>query len=144
MKRSCFLIKLVAVASVISSCNSNNLGDNIYVLEGDRKEDRIIVECTGKSFGDCIAGDYLIPRTYAEHFDNGEYSEFVDSAKANGDFIIASTVSVKSGTKSYWIIDKKKKRLDRRNGGALPFVLGPLDPKAFSRERKKRNIGLNF
>ena len=44
----------------ITSCGSNNIGENIYLLEGDRKEDRIIVECTGKNFGDCIGGTYLI------------------------------------------------------------------------------------
>jgi len=86
---------------MLSSCNSNNnLGDNIYLLEGDRREDRIIVECTGKSFGDCIGATYLVPTAYKEHFNkNGDYSEFVDSVKSDNDYVIATTASVRKREK---------------------------------------------
>jgi len=107
-----FFVALPVLIGLLSSCNSDNLGDNIYLLEGDRREDRVIVQCTGKSFGDCIAGTYLIPMAYEEHFDkNGDYSKFVDSVKSDNDYVIATTISVSNGIKTYWIIDKKKKRL---------------------------------
>jgi len=144
MKKLLLLFNIITLIGILSSCNSKNLGDNIYLLDGDRKEDRIIVECTGKSFRDCIGGTYLIPRSYEEHFSNGYYSEFVDNAKANEDYIIASTVSVNNGIKRYWIIDKKKKKLDKTMDNDSSFILGPLDFNSFLEERKKSNIRLNF
>jgi len=72
MRYPYFLLSLIILIGILSSCNTNNLGDNIYLLEGDRREDRIIVECTGKSFGDCIGGTYLVPTAYLEHFKNGK------------------------------------------------------------------------
>lgn len=109
-----FLFSMIILTGILPSCNSNNLGENIYLLEGDRREDRIIVECTGKSFGDCIVGEYLVPTAYEEHFKNGKYSEFVDSVKADNDYVIATTVSISNGIKSYWIIDKKKEKTSQR------------------------------
>jgi hypothetical protein len=114
------------------------------LLEGDRREDRIIVECTGKSFGDCTGGTYLVPTAYQEHFKNGKYSEFVDSVKADNDYVIATTISVSDGIKNYWIIDKKKKRLRSTNDNLHSFVLGPLDFSSFLEERRKNDIRLNF
>jgi len=128
---------MIILIGILPSCNSNNLGDNIYLLEGDRREDRIIVECTGKSFGDCIAGEYLVPAAYEEHFKNGKYSEFVDSVKADNDHVIATTVSISNGIKSYWIIDKKKKRLRNAKDNPHSFVLGPVDFSSFSKKREK-------
>lgn len=144
MKNILLAVTIVTLICILSSCNSNNLGDNIYLLEGDKNEDRIIVECTGKSFRDCITGTYLIPRSYEEHFNNGKYSEFVDNVKSSGDYIIASTVSVHSDIKKYWIIDKKKKRLDKNIDNESYFIVGPLDFNSFLEERKKKNISLNF
>ena len=139
-----FLINIIILISILSSCNSNNLGDNIYLLEGDRKEDRIIVECTGKSFGECIAGIYLIPRGYEQHIIKGNYSEFVDSFKASNDYIIATTININSGIKSYWIIDKKKKRVHGAKDNIRSFISGPLDFNSFSQERRRNEIDLNF
>ena len=139
-----FLFSMIILIGILPSCNSNNLGENIYLLEGDRREDRIIVECTGKSFGDCIAGEYLVPKAYDEHFKEGKYSEFVDSVNADNDYVIAITVSISNGIKSYWIIDKKKKRLRSTKDNLHSFVLGPLDFNSFLEERKKNGIRLNF
>ncbi len=97
-----------------------------------------------KDFGDCTAGTYLVPTAYEEHFKNGKYSEFVDSVKADNDYVIATTVSVSNGIKSYWIIDKKKKRVSRINDNLHSFVLGPLDFTSFLEEKRKNDIKLNF
>ena len=146
-----FFVALPVLIGLLSSCNSDNLGDNIYLLEGDRREDRVIVQCTGKSFGDCIAGTYLIPMAYEEHFDkNGDYSKFVDSVKSDNDYVIATTISVSNGIKTYWIIDKKKKRLSGikeqhpSKNNVHSFVDGPLDLTSFLEEKRKKNIRLNF
>ena len=144
MKKLLLLLNIITLIGILSSCNSNNLGNNIYLLEGDRKEDRIIVECTGKSFSDCIGGTYLIPKSYKEHISNGYYSEFVDNAKANEDYIFASTVCVNNGIRRYWIIDKKKKKLGKTIDNNSSYILGTLDLNSFLEERKKSNIRLNF
>ncbi len=43
MRRPHLLLSIIILIGIFSSCNTNNLGDNIYLLEGDRREDRIIV-----------------------------------------------------------------------------------------------------
>jgi len=138
-----FLFSMIILIGILPSCNSNNLGDNIYLLEGDRREDRIIVECTGKSFGDCIAGEYLVPAAYEDTL-KMENTQVVDSVKADNDHVIATTVSISNGIKSYWIIDKKKKRLRNAKDNPHFFVLGPLDFSSFSKQKRKNDIRLDF
>jgi len=144
MRDPCFLLSLIILIVILSSCNTNNLGDNIYLLEGDRRENRIIVESTGKGFAGCIAGEYLVLAAYEEHFKNGKYSEFVDSVKADNDHVIATTVSISNGIKSYWIIDKKKEKTWSDKDNPHSFVLGPLDFSSFSEEKRKNDIRLDF
>ena len=145
MRYTYFFFVIIELTRILPGCNSNDLGDNIYLLEGDRREDRIIVECTGKSFGDCIGGTYLIPTAYEQHFNkNGNYSEFVDSVEANNDYVIATTIRVSDSGRSYWIIDKKKKRLRGSENNIHSFVFGPLDLSSFQEEKRKNNIGLKF
>lgn len=40
---------------------AHNLGNKLTLLEGDKKEDRLIVYCTGYSAGVCIAGTPVVP-----------------------------------------------------------------------------------
>ena len=143
MKNLILLPAVVTMITVLSGCDSNSLGDNIYLLEGDRKEDRIIVECTGKSFGDCKGGTYLIPRSYEEHFHDGKYSEFVDKVKSDDDYVIACTIGVNNDVKRYWVIDKKKKRSHGTDDNHS-YVSGPFDYNSFLEERRKNNIKINF
>lgn len=121
----------------LSACSSKDLGKNIYVLEGDRVQDKIIVYCTGKSFGDCISGSYLIPKSYNEHFDSsGHYKEYVDDVAYNNKYIIATTFFIREQKKRYWLITK--------NADRDKFILGPLDYEKFLLEKKERGITLDF
>lgn len=130
-------IALICCVFLIAGCNSTKLGGGIYLLEGDRAEDRIIVKCTGQNFNECITGDYLIPRSYNDHFDsNGHYVEYVEKVKSNRTYIIATSILVSSNEKRYWIIIKR--------GRPTIEVLGPLDYNSFNIELKKNNVRLNF
>ncbi len=73
-----------------------------------------------------------------------ENTQVVDSVKADNDHVIATTVSISNGIKSYWIIDKKKKRLRIAKDNPHSFVLGPLDFSSFSEEKRKNDIRLDF
>ena len=130
------VIVLLFGVCLVSACNSSNLGGGIYLLEGDRIEDRIVVRCRGKSFNDCVTGDYLIPRSYHDQFDsNGHYSQYVKEVKSNSAYIIATTILVKTREKRYWIILKTNKPQE---------VIGPLDKTTFNVELKKNKINLRF
>ena len=61
----------------------NNLGDNFSLLDGDKIEDRVIVYCSGRSAGGCVAGTPIVP-VYSRHIDkDGHFAEYVETAKAN-------------------------------------------------------------
>ena len=101
---------LVIMISFILSCRQawgdNDLGDNFSLLEGDRIEDRVIVYCSGRSAGACRAGTFIVP-VYSRQFDTeGQYAEYVETAKSNDDFIIARTLQIKGKKENYWIINK--------------------------------------
>ena len=70
---------------VFASCNSlwgdHRLGKNISLLEGDRREDRVIVYCLHEE-GNCNSGIYLLP-TYERHYDNGKYAEYIEEVRSN-------------------------------------------------------------
>lgn len=121
----------------LSACSSKDLGGGIYILEGDRVQDKIIVYCLGKKFGDCISGSYLIPRSYNEHFDSsGHYKEYVDNVAYNNDYIIATTFFIQERKHRYWIVVKNAER-DKS-------ILGPLDYKTFLFEKEARQMTLDF
>ena len=82
----------------------NDLGDNFSLLEGDRPEDRVIVYCSGRSWGVCTSGTLIVP-VYSRHMDkSGRYAEYVESVKSNDDFIIARTIQLKDKAENYWIV----------------------------------------
>ncbi len=126
----------------------NDLGDNFSLLEGDRTEDRIIVQCSGRSAGACIAGTYIVP-SYSQHMDtNGHYAEYVEIAKSNDDFIIAKTLQVKNKRANYWVISKgfDITNCDKINCDSIiqSHVIGPLDQNEFQRKTSELKINLEF
>ncbi len=126
----------------------NDLGDNFSLLEGDRIEDRIIVYCSGRSGGACMAGTYIVP-VYSRHMDSaGHYAEYVETAKSNEDFIVAKTLQVKDKTANYWIIDKgfSINNCDKMNCDSLiqSHVIGPLDKNEFQKKTSELKLGLTF
>jgi hypothetical protein len=119
----------------------SDLGDNFSLLEGDRKEDRVIVFCDGRDVGACKSGDYIVP-TYERHYDNkGGYAEYVAAATSNKNWIIAKTVQVVDNKENYWIVDKAyREGSDKRQ----PKVMGPFRLSDFRTKREELNISLEF
>lgn len=123
----------------------NELGDNFSLLEGDRTEDRVIVYCSGRSAGVCTGGTFIVPM-YSRHLDkNGNYVEYVETAKSNDKFIIARTIQLKDGVKNYWVVYKD---LNISNCNDMycdsTKVLGPLNETEFRTKTVDLNIDLEF
>ncbi|MCU7548295.1 DUF3997 domain-containing protein [Chitinophagaceae bacterium LB-8] len=136
---------LFAILFLTSSCRQmwgdNPLGDSLSLLEGDRKEDRIIVRCTGYSGGACYIGEQLIPG-YDRHMDaEGHYAEYVEKATSNNDWIIAKSIQVKDKSENYWIIDK---HFSSKKGNSQFNVMGPFKLLEFRNKTKELNIDLEF
>ena len=128
--------------------DDNDLGDNFSLLEGDRIEDRIIVYCTGRSGGACMAGTYIVP-VYSRHYDStGHYAEYVETAKSNDDFIIAKTLQVQDKRANYWIIDKDFSidNCDKINCDSIiqSHVFGPFDKNEFQQKASELKLNLRF
>lgn len=144
-------MNLLMIFLLSLGCNSTKLGNGIYLLEGDRVEDRIIVKCSGWSYKECISGSYLIPRSYNNHFDsNGHYSEYVEEATSNKKWVIAKTLQIKDNKENYYIISKDFDitGLDcaKANCDSIlqSHVTGPLTLTEFENKKKSMNIALNF
>jgi hypothetical protein len=147
------LILLFFTVFALSSCwrqmwGDNDLGDNFSLLEGDRIEDRIIVYCSGRSGGACMAGTYIVP-VYSRHMDSaGHYAEYVETAKSNDDFIVAKTLLVKDKTANYWIINKDFKidSCEKINCDSLiqTHVVGPLDKDEFQKKISELKLNLKI
>jgi hypothetical protein len=126
----------------------NDLGDNFSLLEGDRTEDRVIVYCSGRSAGACMAGTFIVP-SYSRHMDaDGRYAEYVETAKSNEEFIIAKTTQLKDKRANYWIINKDFKidNCDNINCDSIiqSHVSGPLDQSEFQKKTSELKIDLKF
>lgn len=142
---------LIAIFSTISCrqmWGDNDLGDNFSLLEGDRIEDRIIVYCSGRSAGACIAGTFIVP-IYSRHMDStGRYAEYVETAKSNDDFIIARTLHINDKKKNYWVISKNFSldNCDKMNCDSIiqSNVIGPLDYSQFKTKQIDLGINLQF
>lgn len=146
------LTLILFVSLFLSSCGrqawgDNDLGDNFSLLEGDRTEERVIVYCSGRSGGACMAGTFIVP-SYSRHMDSGHYAEYVETAKSSDDFIIARTNQVKDKKVNYWIINKDFKiaNCDIINCGSIiqSHVLGPLDQSEFQKKTSELKIDLTF
>lgn len=141
-------LKFFLVLLLIYSCNTSNLGDNFFLLEGDKKEDRVIVYCTGKDEKECHSGIPVIP-TYDKQFKNDAYAEYVELVKANRDWIIARTISVENNYNNYWILSKDiKVDLDNCSGNCRDIVksniYGPFSQSNFLNKKRELNIELEL
>jgi hypothetical protein len=146
------IVLFILVCILLNSCSgeeSANLGNNLVLLEGDNKKDRAIVYCSGRSFGSCYAGIYVIP-TNLQHMENGRYAEYVETAKSNNKWIIAKSVFVDTKDERYWIMDKDFK-LDITNCDSMncdsilqSHVKGPFDINSFNGKKSDLGIDLAF
>ncbi|WP_126246338.1 hypothetical protein [Chitinophaga rhizosphaerae] len=143
---------ILAFPIIMFSCaklwGDNDLGSNLTLLEGDRKEDRVIVYCSSKS-GVCESGIPVVPKYERQFNKDGRYAEFVDAAVANKDWIIVRTIELRNNSKNYWLIDKKFSLPDdciNINCDSIlqKHVIGPLDSSGFIIKTESLNINLSF
>lgn len=143
-------ILFIVILFVLYSCKTNNnLGNNFYLLEGDRKEDRVIVFCSNKNGIGCDGGLYVVP-SYKNHFDSkGNYSEYVLSAKSDKNWIIVETEMVNEKTERYWLVNKHfymdKNKCDQIDCNSLiqEHVLGPFTHVELLSHLKEYKIMIN-
>ncbi len=133
-----------------SSFISGNLGNNLYLMDGDRESDRIIVFCSNKDVLGCYSGACIIPPN--KYLLNGDkqridryYLEYVKTVQSNKNYVIAKTYNNNDKKYNYWLIDKK---FDETNIQAeiiiSSYLTGPLDSVQFYRLIQEKNIDLKF
>ena len=144
-KRAYLIIGGITIITVLVSCreifSNHSLGSNFSLMEGDKKEDRIIVYCAGKEENECNGGTFVIPR-YKDHMINGKYAEYVETAKSNNNWIIAKTFQMHAKLEKYWIINKNftiaNLNCDKINCDSIiqSQVIGPLNIDEFQEKTK--------
>jgi len=139
MKEHCrfFIILFFASCSCESYYGYKDLGSNYYLYyEGTRTD---IIHARDEKSGREGSGFPVIPAR-------------VTRVEFNERYIIALNEIYSTGTRNFWIIDKKKKELalanmDRREPYEkywMAGVSGPMDLTSFYAELKKKNIKLRF
>ena len=84
---------------------SYSLGNNIYMLEGDKGR-KTIVNGTTIEGNTCYSGDQLIP-TYENQYDSiGNFAEYVVDARTDDNWIIAKTGNKITNQRKYYILNK--------------------------------------
>lgn len=154
MNRIIHLFFAAIIITFFSSCDcslvgAENLGKNLALLEGDVREDKVIVYCGNKE-NCCSGGAYILP-TYENHYDKkGNYAEFIEEVAYNERWILVKSFLVKENKFNYWIIDKnfdlkdssftegKKIEMIRKN------VIGPLNKKKLDDLIKNNKIKLSL
>ncbi|CAL2055087.1 hypothetical protein [Tenacibaculum sp. 190524A05c] len=142
MKRI-ILILLTLFVSCEEFEGSYNLGSNVFLIEGDKSEDRIIVYCTKKTKF-CSSGNYIIPISYDNQFHNGKYEEYVKRAISNNNWIIVETYKISTKQKRFWIIDIRNLDKTSAYDQIKSSVFGSYTYKEFMEEKLSRGVELNF
>ncbi len=154
LKLGAAIVPFLLFIMLCASCNSwhemwgdHPLGNHLSMLDGDCKEDRIIVYC-GNRTGVCYTGIYVIP-TYSRHYDsNGHYTEYVITAISDSKWVVAKTLEIKKEKENYWII-KKGFNIDRVDCSKVncdsiiqSHVIGPLTLSEFIHKKEVSGINL--
>lgn len=160
MKKYLLISVLLFLALILESCcnfqGSHDLGNNFALLEGDTKEDRIIIFCSPRENDSCCrSGLYVLP-TYENHYDEkGNYLEYVVKAESDNNWIIIKTN--KKASIRYWFLNKNFELDQKFNQSPLPReladelkeilnsqIIGPLDLKDFKIKKQEIGIDLKF
>ncbi|MBS0027948.1 hypothetical protein ACTJJ0_04750 [Chitinophaga sp. 22321] len=146
----CLLFTLLLNACDCGIWGAHDLGDKLTLLEGDKTEDRIIVYCTDKS-GECCRGGISVVPSQERHYDtNGNYAEYVLTAKSNEKFVVTKTIQLKDKKENYWVISKgfniMDLNCDKINCDSIiqSHIIGPLDSNAFENKMKELKIDLTL
>lgn len=154
MRKHLDYILLQVLVLFVVSCNEmwgdHSLGNNLSLLEGDKTEDRIIVYCSGRSWGICFTGIAVIPVYNRQYDSSGHYAEYVETAKSNKKWVIVKTYQIQEQKENYWIISKdfnlENVDCSQVNCDSIlqSHVTGPLSLSEFESKKKALNIGLDF
>jgi len=126
------------------------LGDRVILWNTGNRYDWNVALCLRYSFGQCIVGSEIIPGDDRHFNKNGEWSEYVDTAIADKDWIIARTFSITKKKKYYWIISKAYniKGLDCHlvNCDSIikSYMIGPMDSLDYEKKRNELHMNINF
>ena len=146
---------LLGLLVIISSCcflyGDHSLGGSLSLLEGDRREDRVIVFCPNSSTKCCTGGSYVVP-PYERHYnEDGTYREYIDEVNYDEDWVVARTMEVGEEHFNFWIINQDIKILsnydcDQSNCDSIikTFVRGPYDPDSFQIKLKELGVNLSL
>jgi hypothetical protein len=153
--RKLYTLFLAVTGSILSvSCSQawgdNDLGDNLSLLEGDRREDRVVVYCTGRSGSTCTSGMRIVPSNSRYMNSEGRYAEYADSAVADKKWVIVKTLVVGGTESNYWIIEKGF-TLEGLNCDVIKCdsilqcrVRGPFSQDEFEKQKNVLRVDLNF
>lgn len=154
MRKHLGYIFLQVLVLFVVSCNEiwgdHSLGNNLSLLEGDKTEDRIIVYCSGRSWGTCFTGIAVIPVYNRQYDSSGHYAEFVETAKSNRKWVIVKTYQIQEEKENYWIISKNFNLVNidcsKANCDSIlqSHVKGPMTQIEFRNKVRLLNIGLDF
>lgn len=138
---------------LLTSCSSlipGNLGNNLFLMEGDSDTDKIIVYCTGKDLFGCYSGACIVPPNKLElnkqgQFDERYYLEYVKTAKSNKKYVFVKTYNDNDKKKNYWLIDKSFDENNIQSETIISsYLTGPLDSVQFYQLLKERDIDLKL
>lgn len=151
MKKKVFIFLLPVL--FLSSCSyfiSGNLGNNLYLMEGDSETDRIVVLCANKDIFGCYSGACIVPPNKLKlnkqgQFNEKYYSEYVKTVKSNKKYVLVKTYSDIIKKNNYWLIDKSFNENNTQAETIISFYLtGQLDSIQFYRLIQEKNIDLKF
>ncbi len=154
MRNTITLSVFILLSFFINSCicelfGTYDLGNNFALLEGDRKEDKVIVHCPSLRTGCCTGGAYVIP-IYKDHMKNGRYNEYIETVNSNNKWIIAKTFQKINKKHRFWILDKdfniNSLNCDETDCDSIiqSHVTGPLNFKSFNMKIQELNIDLKL
>lgn len=123
---------------------SHDLGNNIYMLDGDGNG-RIIVYCSNKEGKTCCGGSYLIP-TYENGYDsNDNFAEYVVTAKSDERWVIVKTDNHLIQQRKYYIINKDYDPIEMTTQDIIDTKIECFaDSSEFANNCLKNGIALQF
>lgn len=147
------ILSIIFIIIFFFTCNQiwgdHPLGNNFSLLDGDCREDRIIVYCSNED-RICSGGIYVIP-TYERHYNkDGRYAEYVVEAESDKKWIVAKTFQIDEKKEYYWIIDKDFSldnidcNIANCDSIIQAHVTGPLNLHDFNNTVRELKIDIDF
>ncbi len=118
-------IIIILLFFTILSCNSHKpgfLGNNLFIMQGDRTNSQIIVFCLNSDASGCYSGDFIIPNQ------KNVYDEHIVDIANHSKYVYVTTYDSKNSLTQYWIIDKRfNEKKESLRGIQSNYVKGPFN-----------------